>query len=373
MDYPHPWITLDASGKPDLSHAYATGLGAWDKVAIQFGYSQFKSGSDEHGALDSILSKAQSNGIYFITDDDARPLGSAHPHAHLWDNGPNPTDELDRILKVRATALARFGENAIPRGTPMAQLEDTLVPLFLLHRYQTEAAAKQIGGLDYRYVLRGDGQLVMQIVPAAEQKKALDAVLKTLSAEALTLPETLLRILPPRPPAYPRSKESFPARTGLTFDPLAAAESAADLTLKLLFDPDRASRLVEYSARDASNLSLDDVISAVVRTTWQAPRATGLQAATQSVIETATLENLLSLAADKSTSSEAAAIARGQVFSLRSWLSSNPGDTQKENAVRSAAVARVDAFEKDPDKFSPAPRPQAPPGQPIGDEEETLP
>jgi len=368
MDYPHPWITLDASGKLDLSHAYATGLGAWDKVAIQYGYSQFKSGTDEHTALDNILTKAQNNGLYFITDDDARPLGGAHPHAHLWDNGPNPTDELDRILKMRATALARFGENAIPRGTPMAQLEDTLVPLFLLHRYQTEAAAKQIGGLEYRYALRGDGQVVTQIVSSADQKKALDTVLKTLSPEALTLPEPLLRILPPRPPAYQRTRESFPAHTGLTFDPLAAAESAADLTLKLLFDPDRASRLVEYAARDASNLSLNDVIKAVIRTTWQAPRTTGLQAITQSVIETATLENLLNLAADKSTSSQAAAIGRGQILSLRSWLSSNPGDTQEEKAVRSAAIARVDAFEKDPDRFSPVPRPQAPPGQPIGEE-----
>ena len=47
MDYPHPWITLDASGKPDLSHAYATGIGSWDKVSIQYGYSQFTAGADE--------------------------------------------------------------------------------------------------------------------------------------------------------------------------------------------------------------------------------------------------------------------------------------------------------------------------------------
>ena len=68
MDYPHPWITLDASGHPDLSHAYATGIGAWDKVAIEYGYSQFAPGADQHAALDAILSKAQANGLYFITD-----------------------------------------------------------------------------------------------------------------------------------------------------------------------------------------------------------------------------------------------------------------------------------------------------------------
>jgi hypothetical protein len=369
MDYPHPWITLDASGRPDLSHAYATGIGAWDKVTIQYGYSQFKPGSDEHAALDDILAKAHKSGLYFITDEDARPLGSAHPHAHLWDNGPDPAAELDRLLKIRAAALARFGENAIPLDTPMTQLEDTLVPLFLLHRYQTEAAAKEIGGLDYRYALRGDGELVTAIVPAAEQKKALDAVLKTLAPDALTLPETLLRVLPPRASGYPRTRESFPSRTGLTFDPLATAESAAELTLKLLFDPDRAARLVEYSARDSANLSLDQEIDATFAATWKATRANGLQAATQAVVEDAVLENLLALAANKSASQDACAVARAEAISLREWLSANAGDSAADRAHRAAAIARINAFEKDPEKFAPIARPAAPPGQPIGDDE----
>ncbi|MGA7506519.1 MAG: zinc-dependent metalloprotease, partial [Candidatus Sulfotelmatobacter sp.] len=298
MDYPHPWITLDASGKPDLSQAYATGIGAWDKVSIQYGYSQFKPGTDERSALDNILSTAQSSGQYFITDQDARPLGSAHPHAHLWDNGPDPAAELDRILKIRAAALARFGENAIPSHTPMAELEDTLVPLYLLHRYQTEAAAKEIGGLDYRYALRDDGQLITTIVDPADQQKALDAVIKTLAPETLTLPESLLQLLPPRPPAYPRTNESFAGHTGLTFDPNGAAEAASSLTLKLLLNPERASRLVEYHARDAANPGLAQVIDAVVMATWKAPRATGLASETQRVTEVAALEHLLALAAN---------------------------------------------------------------------------
>ncbi len=369
MDYPHPWITLDASGRPDLSQAYASGIGAWDKVTIQYGYSQFKPGSDERAALDDILTKAHKSGLYFITDEDARPLGGAHPHAHLWDNGPDPAAELDRILKVRAAALTRFGENAIPLDTPMTQLEDTLVPLFLLHRYQTEAAAKEIGGLDYRYALRGDGELVTAIVPAVEQKKALEAVLKTLAPDALTLPEALLRLLPPRASEYPRTRESFPARTGLTFDALATAESAAELTLKLLFDPDRAARLVEYSARDSANLSLDQEIGAIFSATWKAPRANGLQAATQAVVEDAVLENLLALAATKNAAPDAAAVARAEAINLRGWLAANAGDSTAEKAHRDAAIARISSFEKDPEKFAPIARPAAPPGQPIGDDE----
>jgi hypothetical protein len=359
MDYPHPLITLGSNGKPDLSHAYATGIGAWDKVAITYGYAD-----EPKAQLDEGLRKAQQQGLYFITDDDARPLGSAHPHAHLWDNGPDPAAELDRVLGVRAAALRQFGVDAIPIGTPMSQLADVLVPLYLMHRYQTEAAAKEIGGLDYRYALRGDGQEVTAIVSAADQRKAITAVLRTLTPETLTLPEPLLKLLPPVAPGYPRTRESFAAFTGLTFDPVAAAESAADLTLALLFDPQRASRLVEYHARDAANPGLEEVISGVLKATWQAPRASGLAGEVQSAVENATLERLLGLAASNDALPEARATARLAVMRLRTQLTAS---TDRQ-ADRAAALARIAEFERDPVKFVPAPPVVAPPGMPIGED-----
>jgi len=363
MDYPHPLITLDSNGKPDLSHAYAVGIGAWDKVAITYGYA------DKAAAgLADVLLQAQKQGLYFITDEDARPLGSAHPHAHLWDNGPDPAAELDRVLTVRAAALRSFGANAIPVGTPMSQLADVLVPLYLMHRYQTEAAAKEIGGLDYRYALRGDGQEVTAIVSAADQRKALSAVLRTLAPETLALPEPLLRLLPPVPPGYPRTRESFAAFTGLAFDPLAAAESAADLTLTLLFNPERASRLVEYHARDATNPGLDEVLSNVLKATWQAPRASGLAAEAQSAVESATLESLLGLAASNQASPEARAIARFEVATLKTQLTANYALPRERQAHRAAALARIAEFERDPGKFVPTPPVEAPPGMPIGED-----
>ena len=363
MDYPHPLITLDSNGKPDLSHAYAVGIGAWDKVAITYGYAD----KDAAGLADVLL-QAQKQGLYFITDEDARPLGSAHPHAHLWDNGPDPAAELDRVLTVRAAALRSFGANAIPVGTPMSQLADVLVPLYLMHRYQTEAAAKEIGGLDYRYALRGDGQEVTAIVSPADQRKALTAVLRTLAPETLALPEPLLRLLPPVPPGYPRTRESFAAFTGLAFDPLAAAESAADLTLTLLFNPERASRLVEYHARDAGNPGLDEVLSSVLKATWQAPRASGLAAETQSAVESATLESLLGLAASNQASPEARAIARFEVATLKTQLTANYALPRERQAHRAAALARIAEFERDPGKFVPTPPVEAPPGMPIGED-----
>ncbi len=274
MDYPHPLITLDSSGKIDVSHAYAANIGDWDKVAINYGYREFASNLSaeaQKAALDKILSDADRAGQVFITDEDARPFGSAHPHAHLWDNGSDPAAELDRVLALRAAALKNFGENAIKPGTPMAELEKTLVPLYLYHRYQTEAAIKEIGGLDYRYNLRGDGQLDPAILDPAQQLKALNSVLKTLAPETLALPESILHLLPPVPPGYPRTRESFPSHTGLTFDPVAASESAADLTLRVLLDPARASRLIEYHMRVPASPSLLSVLEAVSSTVAERP------------------------------------------------------------------------------------------------------
>ncbi len=369
MDYPHPWITLDANGLPDLSRAYAVGIGAWDKVAIQYGYSQFAPGTDEHAALDNILSKAQAGGLYIITDQDSRPQGGAHPYSHLWDNGPDPAAELDRILTVRAAALAQFGENAIPTGMPMAEIEDTLVPLYLLHRYQTEAAAKEVGGLNYRYALRGDGQMVTEIVSPADQRKALAALLKTLSPATLTLPDSLLKIMPPRPPGYPRTQESFSGQTGVTFDPNGAAEAATEITLGLLFNPQRASRLVEYHARDAQNPGLEEVIEAALTATWKAPQVKGLQGETQRITETALVEHLLGLAADNTASTEARAQARDEVAPLRTFIAGVLPTTIEQRAQQTATLARIDLFLKEPEKFTPAPPAPVPPGQPIGDEE----
>jgi hypothetical protein len=374
MDYPHPYVTLDKEGHPDLSHAYAANIGAWDKVSIDYGYREFDADHqpvEDPTALAAILTAADKAGQLFITDEDARPFGSAPPHPHLWDNGPDPAAELDRVLTVRAAALKQFGENAIKPGTPMSQLEDTLVPLYLFHRYQTEATIKLIAGLDYRYNLRGDGQPNPTIVPAEDQRKALAAVLKTLTPETLTLPESLLAILPPTPPGYPRTQESFPSETGLTFDPIAAAESAADLTLQVLFNPQRASRLVEYHARDAANPSLEEVVATTLKTVAARPTQPNLSAEVGRAIETRTIEALLSLAANPATSNEARAIVAA---ALHQRLAGDP--TAASTAISTEEVAhqaalhnRIDEFFRDPAKFIPSKPLEAPPGMPIGDDE----
>lgn len=380
MDYPSPWVTLGpntSSGKlmhpgiPDIAHAYPAGIGLWDKVAINYGYREFDRDGhpvEDAAALNKILSDSEKTGLIFITDEDARPPGSAHPHAHLWDHGADPAAELNRVLQIRAAALARFGPDAIQQGMPLAQLEDTLVPLYLFHRYQTEAAAKEIGGLDYRYNVRGDGQMLPAIVDPADQRAALTAVLRTLSPSTLTLPDSILKYLPPRPPGLPRTQESFPSATGLTFDPVAAAASAADLTLALVFNPQRANRLVEYHAQDGAEPSLADVIEDTLKSTGSAESFTGLALQIKYAVDDRILEDLLALGANPDASVTTRATVRAAVTSLRNQLGDST--SMEDGALRQIELARIDQFLNDPLRFVPAKPIEAPPGMPIGDDPE---
>jgi hypothetical protein len=113
MDYPPPVAKLAADQTIELSDAYATGIGEWDKVSIAFGYQAFAAGTDEHAALNKILMDGYGKGLRYLTDQDARPAGSSSSLAHLWDSGSNGVEELNRLMQVRAVALKKFGENNI--------------------------------------------------------------------------------------------------------------------------------------------------------------------------------------------------------------------------------------------------------------------
>ncbi|MEZ4589398.1 MAG: zinc-dependent metalloprotease, partial [Gemmatimonadales bacterium] len=270
MDYPHPLVRLMSDGTLDLSDAYAVGIGEWDKEAVKFGYQDFPPGTDERAALDGLIRAARARGLTFLTDQDARPTGSAHPRTHLWDNGTDAGLELDRVMAVRRTALARFGDRALPAGRPLATLEEVLVPLYLHHRYQVEAAVKAVGGQFYDYAFRGDGVTPLEWASADLQERALGALLRTLNPKELALPPGALQRIPPRPVTFSRHRELFPRTTGLVFDAVSPATVAADLTVGLLLDEQRASRLVIQHDLDQSLPSLDSVIDRLFAATFEA-------------------------------------------------------------------------------------------------------
>lgn len=365
MDYPHPVVTL-TDGKISLANAYDDKIGAWDKVAIRYGYQEFTNNEDQQ--LDAILQESLKQGLTFLSDQDARPVGGVHPYAHLWDNGSNPADELNRVLEIRNIALKNFGENNIRHGMPMAMLEEALVPVYFFHRYQTEAAAKMVGGMNYRYALRGDGQITTDFVSPAEQKKAFDALLKTVSAATLTLPEKLLRAIPPRPIGYSRSREVIKTRTDLAFDALSPAESAADLTFSLLLHPARAQRLIEHNGRDKEQPSLESVIDRIIGVTYLAEPAQGNAKLVQATVNDVFLTNLFRLASSKESSGLVKAVANAKIDQLSKQISDRlktVSDGQWQITLR-YALQRIADYKDDPSEFVVEPLLPAPPGQPIG-------
>lgn len=368
MDYPHPYIALDALGNMDFSKAYTFGIGDWDKRAIIYGYQHFPAGTDEQKALQDILRENNKLGLHYLTDQDARPQGSAHPQAHLWDNGTSPAEELRRLLAVRKTALGRFGDINIPTGTPMAELERVLVPLYLAHRYQVEAAAKVIGGVQYSFAVRGDGQTPAAMVDDKLQRDALAALLLTLDPKNLTLPEPLLRKLPPQPPMYARDRELFKTHTGIVFDPIAAAQSSASLSIELILNPERLARMIEHRAREPKRLSVNDMIdqllSAVKVQKAQTPFEQEIARATEKLV----FNRLMQLAGDTSISSQVSAIAWFKLMELEKRLEQQSGyaDDVDQGAHYTWLLHQLRRFREDPTAYKvPAP-PAMPDGAPIG-------
>ncbi len=360
MDYPHPQFSVK-DGEIDFSEAYDTGIGDWDKVTVAYSYSDFPEETNEKKALDAILKKAQEDGLRYITDQDARPGGSAHFLAHLWDNGKSISEELDAMLNVRATAIDNFSIDNIRKGEPTTVLEDVFVPLYFFHRYQTEGVAKVIGGLEYNYAVKGDGQIVVQTVDKKTQQQALQSILKTLDASVIAIPKGKLPLFPPRAFGYRGGRESFKGKTGVSFDALSAPETAADMTLEFLLHPERASRLIQQKALDSKNLGLEEVLNELLDNTLKKQHKDSYLAEVQSNVNFRVLFHLMNLAASETVHPQVNAIANQKLKNLKSSLLTDAKDAEAVEMVR-----RIDKFYEHPEQFKVIPAPKIPDGSPIG-------
>lgn len=368
MDYPAPKVTLRADGTLDLSSAYDVGIGEWDKYSVRYSYAQFTPETEASG-LKTIVDEWLKAGYHFASDQDARSLGTAHALAHLWDNGADPIRELAHTFEVRRIALEQVTEKSIRTGDPMTVLEETLVPLFLHHRYQLEAAAKLIGGYHYTYAVRGDGQIPQRPVAPARQRMALQQILVGLRAEALALPERLIPLMPPAPFGGRSNKERFPRRTGAILDPIAVAETAADLALAAVLHPQRASRLLLATTLDPQALGLGEVIDTLLNATWHAlPSRVPYHAAIERAVERRLLERMMSLAGDPSVASGVRSDVHHRLRALHGALMKQGRRSDpSEIGHRRLAADDIDRFLARPwDQRKPTNPVQTPPGSPIG-------
>lgn len=346
MDYPHPYITLDADGEIDLSQAYKEKIGLWDKYVIAYGYGDYveKEGKSEQQQLGELVTSTQATGLLYVSDPDARSASSAHNSGHLWDNGKNAVTELTRVIQVRHKALADFGLNSIATGTPLSELEEALVPIYNFHRYQVEATSKLIAGVNYAYKVKGNNaqtigqQQGVQAVSSVMQQQAFSALLTTLKPDFLAMSEDIISLIPPKPYGYARTRESFSSQTGVTFDPVTAAQASAKHTLALILNAERLARLQQQTLRyqimnkeDRSKktiFSVNELITQLIKQTVKQQPEIGLKLLVQQRVNQQVTEQLIELWHAKKVVTEVRSEIYISLKNLHDWLDDNHDNRQ---------------------------------------------
>lgn len=360
MDYPVPLVTIRDDNTLDLSRAYDDKIGAWDKRTVLYAYQDFPDGVDSDAARAKIMDETIAAGFKYVSDTDSRSASTAHPDGNLWDNGEDAIDELLHLLRVRQIALNNFSARNVRIGRPLAAIEEVLVPVYLLHRFQIEAVGKLIGGQYFNYNLRGDGQALQGPVAAARQQQAIDALIATLNPELLMLPDDLAAMISPRPPNNPKSRETFSGATGIVFDAKSPAASSVAMTLKVLLEPSRAARLAQTGTP-----GLAAVTDALLDATWHKKLSRGIKGAIQRQTNMQVLYALLRLAFNPAADGEVRAIALDAVTVLDTWLSRQSSKDAVLRAHYGFARFEIDRLRNDPAQLELLTPVTVPPGSPI--------
>ncbi len=371
MDYPHPLIEIK-DNEIYFNNAYDSGIGEWDKITVAYSYSESKGNQNEQKELNNILNNATAKGYRFISDYDARSLDGSHAFAHLWDNGDVAYEGLDDVINIRRKAIQNFSEFNVPKGSPNSLLEDVFVPLYFFHRYQTEAAAKIIAGMDYNYSLTGSNQSQFSYLDKSTQLDALSSLMKTLEADFLAIPKDKLELFPPRAFGYPRTRESFKSNLGPAFDPFSASETSADMTLSLILRPKRLNRLIYQHALDNSNLSLNELYDYISEKTIFLNNSSNLSRddsylnEIQHIVNLTLLKRIFSVINDESSSFQVKSISNDFLNKLSREFSSKKNRNLKLSKYSDYYLKMIRDFERNPKAYKSNIPLKIPDGSPIG-------
>jgi hypothetical protein len=296
--------------------------------------------------------------VKYINDTYANAEGSM-PDVTRWVEGSTAFESVERSVKVRRILIDKFDERAIQPGEPMALLNMRFAHVYLHHRYSLEALSKYVGGMNFTFTMRGDGQVPTQVIAAAEQRKALTMALDALKPSELTVPDRVIAMIPPPPPGFNTDMTWIDSNAGTAFDPVTLAGGLATEVIGYLLHPDRAARLVLFQARDAKQLGLDEVMRAIVQRTWgSAAPASSAERAVWRASQRAALDALLDLAESAKAMPDVRAHAVAQLKQLDGQLAGMAGVDAASRAHIVAARHDIARFQDGSD--TPASRPRFP-------------
>jgi uncharacterized protein DUF4953/uncharacterized protein DUF5117 len=362
MAYPAPLIRL-VNGRVDVSEAYRVGAGAWDSLALRYAYAQFAPGQEDAG-LESIVREQFTRGLRFITNPD-EGNDNSYPEGTTWVNGADAVEDLARVQAVRRVLIDRFDERAVHPGEPLALLVKRFTAVYLHHRFTIDAAVKAVGGMEYRYAVRGDALPPTTLIPPARQRRALELLLDAVQPAELAVPERVLRLMAPTPFGYDRETWAFGSPAAPAFDQLAVARALAHQVIGGLLSSPRAARLAAFHDRDPREPALTEVVGRTIERTWGAPAPT--HTALQRVVQRVVVDDLIALAGAERATPEARAVAEWGLRRI-ARLAAAPVTDADAQAHRQLVAADVERFLSRRDAATARTRTlDQPPGAPIGE------
>lgn len=364
MEYPTPRVKV-TNGRLDLSDAFQRAIGPYDEMMARYAYTEFPPGREREG-LEAVIRDLRAKGLHYVPETD--------PRWSWYDDRATPAEYLRETMAARTLMLAGYGPNVLRQGEPLGALRDMrLWMTYLHHRWAIEAGLRYVGGMFHEYVVKGDSVPPTTFVPAATQREVLALLLSALEPAALELPETLLAQLSPHPNANLEDLSD-----DYVFDHLRAARIVSAMVLADLLEPARAARLVSLADRQANALTLPEVLTAVLRATWEAPRpGSAMQRSLRRVTERAALDAMMILGGHADTTPEARAVVLQTIGRLGQMLGARKDDDAVTEAHYRQAERDITRYLQNPSGNAPKavapgwgsrPRSRYPlnPGPPLG-------
>ena len=356
MDYFAPRVQIRADGTADLSDAYMQETGSYDRLAIEWGYSQGKVGSsalENHTRLDAVVKGALAKGIVWGN--------TADPRWNSYDDGPDPVSWLKTVLPVRNALLAHYSPSMLRAGEPNSMFTSRLPLVYLFHRYALGAAINVIGSAEIPLSLAGDGQKPVIIWPAESQKEALQLALGALNPAQLNVPAEIWKALAPLE-NRDSDPEQFASSAGYLFSPQDGARAVAEIVVGGLLNPLRMQRLAVISRQEVQVPLPANVISALVSTAFSDSAKTPAERDLAGVVQTEVADRLMILAANSDATAEVRAVALAGVREVQSAV--------KKNSVRGPVLEQIDheivLFLQNPEQNTPKLKSSgAPAGPPV--------